>query len=114
MTFIKTVLAVAMIAAQASASAVSSKSCHGKKDHHRSCAHWARIGECAKNPGYMLNKCAKSCHGKNFAVATKKKFNKHGDNHQYCASWAKRGECKKNPNYMLKMCAKSCNGKKER
>jgi glutathione peroxidase len=31
------------------------------KDHHESCGFWASIGECQKNPNYMLNYCAPSC-----------------------------------------------------
>lgn len=30
-------------------------------DHHESCEFWASIGECSKNPNYMLNYCAPSC-----------------------------------------------------
>ena len=30
-------------------------------DNHDSCSYWASIGECAKNPGYMLVNCKKSC-----------------------------------------------------
>ncbi|KAL7558998.1 hypothetical protein ACA910_000062 [Epithemia clementina (nom. ined.)] len=33
----------------------------GLEDKHASCEHWALIGECDKNPGYMLDNCAKSC-----------------------------------------------------
>lgn len=38
-------------------------------DDHDSCAYWASIGECTKNPGYMLVSCRKSCK----AVNTPKK-----------------------------------------
>lgn len=30
-------------------------------DNHENCAYWAQIGECSKNPGYMLPNCKKSC-----------------------------------------------------
>ena len=30
-------------------------------DEHESCPHWAEIGECEKNPNYMLQSCKKSC-----------------------------------------------------
>lgn len=30
-------------------------------DNHDSCSYWASIGECSKNPGYMLENCKKSC-----------------------------------------------------
>lgn len=31
------------------------------KDQHENCNFWAQEGECEKNPGYMLENCAKSC-----------------------------------------------------
>ena len=31
------------------------------KDQHERCEYWANMGECDKNPNYMLDKCAKSC-----------------------------------------------------
>lgn len=30
-------------------------------DNHESCDYWGSIGECEKNPGYMLENCAASC-----------------------------------------------------
>jgi glutathione peroxidase-family protein len=33
----------------------------GEVDTHDNCAYWASIGECTKNPGYMLTNCKKSC-----------------------------------------------------
>lgn len=30
-------------------------------DTHENCSFWASIGECSKNPNYMLKGCAKSC-----------------------------------------------------
>ena len=30
-------------------------------DEHVDCQNWSKIGECHKNPGYMLNHCKKSC-----------------------------------------------------
>jgi hypothetical protein len=32
-----------------------------KPDEHAACPFWARIGECGKNPGYMLYRCQTSC-----------------------------------------------------
>lgn len=32
------------------------------EDNHELCAEWAQMGECDKNPGYMLENCAQSCH----------------------------------------------------
>jgi len=31
------------------------------KDTHENCAFWASLGECSKNPNYMLTGCPKSC-----------------------------------------------------
>jgi hypothetical protein len=39
-------------------------------DKNKWCSTWARNGECKKNPGYMLNFCAKSC--KNIAGIKRK------------------------------------------
>ena len=33
----------------------------GCKDNNKNCDGWAKIGECEKNPGYMLSNCMKSC-----------------------------------------------------
>lgn len=30
-------------------------------NHHESCEFWASVGECTKNPNYMLNYCAPAC-----------------------------------------------------
>ena len=30
-------------------------------DNRQACGWWSRIGECQKNPGYMLKNCKKSC-----------------------------------------------------
>ena len=30
-------------------------------NHHESCDFWASVGECSKNPNYMLNYCAPAC-----------------------------------------------------
>jgi len=32
------------------------------KNEHKRCDEWANIGECDKNPNYMLKKCQRSCH----------------------------------------------------
>lgn len=32
-----------------------------EKDNHKDCQFWASIGECTKNPSYMLTNCAPSC-----------------------------------------------------
>jgi hypothetical protein len=64
------------------------------------CGYWARIGECSRNPGYMLTSCAASC--RNPAGATCR------DSNGWCSYWASVGECSNNPNYMLSNCCASC------
>lgn len=32
-------------------------------DQHENCGGWAAMGECEKNPGYMLSNCQESCGG---------------------------------------------------
>mmetsp|Transcript_8757 Transcript_8757/g.10692 ORF Transcript_8757/g.10692 Transcript_8757/m.10692 type:complete len:93 (+) Transcript_8757:22-300(+) len=32
-----------------------------EEDQNENCDYWSSIGECEKNPGYMLTSCAKSC-----------------------------------------------------
>jgi len=66
-------------------------------DKHNKCEYWAGIGECTKNPGWMLKNCKTSCSDCNCA-----------DKHNRCAEWAQRGECRKNPGWMLFNCGKSC------
>ena len=43
------------------ASAASLPILGGPSDKHSSCAHWADIGECESNPGFMKSNCAASC-----------------------------------------------------
>merc|ERR550534_1743085 len=72
-------------------------------DENRFCPGWAYVGECRKNPDYMLLYCKKSCKtcaGGRPSACT--------DQNQHCPGWASRGECEKNPNYMLVNCQKSC------
>ncbi|GAB1600374.1 zinc metalloproteinase nas-13-like [Argonauta hians] len=71
------------------------------KDSHKLCKLWSNLGECSKNPTWMLVNCKLSC----------KKCKPNGDckdNHKMCSYWAKVGECKKNPNYMRNNCKLSC------
>jgi len=71
-------------------------------DDNQHCAYWANIGECAKNPGYMLTYCKLSCKvcEAPIQVCT--------DGNQQCAHWANIGECARNPGYMLVNCKSSC------
>jgi len=72
-------------------------------DNHEDCEYWAGIGECDKNPDYMLINCKKSCE-----VCRGESIKDCVDNHEHCEYWAGIGECDKNPDYMLIKCKKSC------
>ena len=37
-------------------------------DQNENCGFWASVGECDKNPNYMLKSCAESCNGKHICV----------------------------------------------
>jgi len=69
------------------------------KDGHKHCATWASMGECQKNPSWMLMNCKISCGECD---------NKCTDHNSFCPEWANLGECKKNPQYMNLYCKKSC------
>merc|ERR1711963_544919 len=82
-------------------------------DKNTSCAGWARIGECMKNPAYMLMMCKQSCNNCDGSEGQKPPKGTGGsggckDLNMLCAEWAKRGECTKNPGYMLQACKQSC------
>ena len=79
-------------------------------DNHASCAIWAARGECARNPGYMLAMCKKSCDAcsithRNAIVQQTPCV----DLNSNCHFWSSTGQCTKNPRYMLTNCRKSCN-----
>ena len=69
-------------------------------DQNRSCAQWAKLGECKTNAQWMSKTCRKSC-GKCVAGAC-------GDFSGDCEAWAKAGECESNKIYMHSKCAGSC------
>jgi hypothetical protein len=69
-------------------------------DQNRSCAQWAKLGECKTNAQWMSKTCRKSC-GKCAAGAC-------GDFNGDCEAWAKAGECESNKIYMHSNCAGSC------
>merc|ERR1712080_408842 len=58
-------------------------------DDNTSCAGWAQIGECQKNPDYMLKSCRKSC---NQCSTTSSKC---VDKNTSCPQWASGGHCAK-------------------
>jgi hypothetical protein len=75
------------------------------------CPFWASVGECSKNPQYMLASCAKSCKSAvvvSEVVVEPPFYNNKNEENELCAFWASVGECVKNPKYMLKNCAKCC------
>lgn len=98
------------------------------------CTHWAKVGECSKNPRYLLVHCPKSCGVcGNEAVmpiveeSSENEYCEAGvctriidipildqcqDGYQEdphsCKLWADMGECDNNPNFMMTNCAKSC------
>jgi len=69
------------------------------KDENYYCQYWSSIGECQRNPYYMLVHCKKSC--KACTVQCK-------DENNYCQYWSSIGHCHKNPYYMQAYCKKSC------
>ncbi|XP_074656527.1 blastula protease 10-like [Tubulanus polymorphus] len=76
-------------------------------NNNSQCQYWADIGECKKNPAYMLPNCRVSCGtcpGQTTTTANPNCL----DNNDQCPYWANIGECKKNPRYMLPNCRKSC------
>ncbi|KAL8578341.1 hypothetical protein ACOMHN_031715 [Nucella lapillus] len=87
------------------------------KDTESSCAYWAGIGECRKNPDYMSGNCAKSCgickgmDGKLTTTTTTTTTTQPlacEDASQSCENWARFGQCDINPEYMERHCRKSC------
>ncbi|XP_039255044.2 uncharacterized protein LOC120331930 [Styela clava] len=92
-------------------------------DENDSCARWASMGECEKNPDYMKDKCRKSCNScsapsttspvttvapSTTSSATTTNPVPCTDMEESCSTWAADGECRKNPDIMLVLCKKSC------
>ncbi|CAH3149811.1 unnamed protein product, partial [Porites lobata] len=73
-----------------------------KKDLHSDCGLWAGVGECEKNPPWMIPNCCVSC---KYHQAPKDCI----DSQSSCPRWAFHGECEKNKAWMLANCRKSCN-----
>lgn len=69
------------------------------------CAFWADQNECAKNPGYMLIECMKSC---NVCPDPNKAPPMCKNEDDRCDDWALQGECYANPSYMIISCPKAC------
>lgn len=52
----------------------------GTQSERAECADWAAAGECERNPGFMLEGCARAC--------------SRGAERSECAEWAAAGECR--------------------
>jgi len=86
------------------------------KDEEAVCGAWAKAGECKNNPGFMLQKCKRSClddgmesacPGVTSSVPKEPScYDKSGA--EDCGIWAEDGECEKNPDFMHKSCRHSC------
>ena len=70
-------------------------------DINEQCPSWSAVGECQKNPEFMLETCRKSCNACDENPAC-------SDSNVECAAWAADGECEKNPTFMHETCRKSC------
>jgi hypothetical protein len=69
-------------------------------DKDRSCAAWAKDGECdGDNKARVLELCPHTC-GVCGLVCN--------DKHDDCGNWAKSGECTASPEYMSRECPTSC------
>ena len=66
-------------------------------DKNANCAHWADIGECENNPGFMMSDCSASCAKSSGDSAGK----------DVCEPLVKRGDCRR-PVVALKQCRASC------
>lgn len=71
-------------------------------DAHDQCGTWSSLGECERNPSFMLQTCSKSC---GICDANNKGCL---DKNPSCQGWTEAGECEKNPMYMHQECPKSC------
>jgi len=69
-------------------------------DSNEECHPWAKSGECANNPRFMLDNCQASCR-----VCQSERCH---DSSEGCARWATSGECGRNHDFMLKECPFSC------
>lgn len=97
-------------------------------DKHSHCAGWAQIGECQKNPAFMLSSCALSCGACELSTTAPPTSTPPTttppstttpaptttvrvpclDKNVHCRHWASIGECHRNPSYMSFSCALSC------
>ncbi|VDN01076.1 unnamed protein product [Thelazia callipaeda] len=85
-------------------------------DYSIHCKFWADLGECIRNPFWMMPNCQKSCFtcGKVFSKVYEPTLRKGCTNHnKYCQFWAFSGQCDMNPNWMKRYCPLSFVQKKK-
>jgi hypothetical protein len=69
------------------------------QDRKRSCANWAKAGECTGGNGdHVKRLCPMSCSQCHAGM----------HDHEHCADWARQGACSTNPDYMRLNCAITC------
>ena len=83
-------------------------------DRNPGCKKWADLGECPRNPSFMLARCSLSCgacdSSSAAAVYSKAKDYLSGSQTDpQCETWASHGDCATNPTYMLERCPAACN-----
>merc|ERR1712043_17009 len=81
------------------------------QDKNSQCAAWAGMGECSRNPKYMLSNCQRSCNACSSSSSNTPEstsLNCRDNNAQQCPLWASGGECSRNPAYMNVNCKRSC------
>ncbi|VDO92461.1 unnamed protein product [Soboliphyme baturini] len=89
----------------------------GCRDSNDTCAFWASMGECEKNPFWMKPNCQRSCNSCNVLVEDVDKIpSREGciNTHVLCQFWKTLGECESNPDWMREFCALSCDACNER
>ncbi|CAL4108505.1 unnamed protein product [Meganyctiphanes norvegica] len=67
------------------------------RDWNEHCGYWAGIGECQRNPGYMLRMCPKSC---NICDCY--------DKYEECPYYRDWDLCNNSPEFMLRVCPVTC------
>jgi len=74
-------------------------SCTGA-DRNKNCEYWAGVGECKKNPDYMLQNCCESCSGGTTSNCANKNDN--------CDGWKAYCTSTSYISWMAENCAKTC------
>jgi len=85
------------------------------RDEDSNCKVWAEAGECRNNPGFMTDKCKRSCLDDGMESAcpgvtssVPKLPSCYDEGGQDCFFWARDGQCESNPDFMMKSCRFSC------